>query len=187
MGAAGQTHTHTHSHTRWYSVRCTYKNKHAMCTDGMTLGAKLVPGECASASAYLNTVILLGLFQTHECHRVHVCMNKESPCLCAEQQRRESSNPYKKWFRMGEGGRMPFAHTSSKSIQAKIEDNAFIVLLSRPYQNMSSYSLMGDQWTFLLLLKPTQGHPVLRVLLSKQAIARPSSIISSALRIKCVL
>lgn len=78
-------------------------------------------------------------------------------------------------------------HTGSKSIQAKIEDNALILLLSRPYQNMSSYSLMGDQWTFLLLLKPTQGHPVLRALLSKQVIAWPSSIISSVLRIKCSL
>lgn len=51
---------------------------------------------------------------------------------------------------------------------------------------MSSESLMGDQWTFLLLLKPAQGHPVPCLLLSKQVIAWPSSIISSVL-ITCVL
>lgn len=44
------------------------------------------------------------------------------------------------------------------------------MLLSHPYQNMSSHSLVGDQWTFLLLLKQTQGHPVLYPLLSKQVI-----------------
>lgn len=42
--------------------------------------------------------------------------------------------------------------------------------LSQPYQNMSSYSFMGDQWTLLLLLKETQGHPVLYAFLSKQVI-----------------
>lgn len=43
---------------------------------------------------------------------------------------------------------------------------------------------MGDQWTFLLLLKPTQGHSVLRVSLSKQLITWSSSIISSAVTIE---
>lgn len=43
---------------------------------------------------------------------------------------------------------------------------------------------MGDQWTFLLLLKPTQGHCVLCASLSKQLITWSSSIISSAVTIE---
>lgn len=52
---------------------------------------------------------------------------------------------HKKWFWKDGGSGMPFVHTGTKSMQPKTEDNVLIMLLSHPYQNMSSYSLMGDQ------------------------------------------
>lgn len=73
----------------------------------------------------------------------------------------------------------------SKSIQPKISDIVLIVLLSQPYQNMSSSSLMCDQWTFLLLLKQTQGHLfLLHLPLSKRVITWSSSIFPSDFQIK---
>lgn len=70
---------------------------------------------------------------------------------------------------------MPFLNTLAvNQCSPRLRDSILIALLSHPYQNMSSYSLMGHQWTFLLLLKPTQGHPVLCVsYLNKQSHGHP--------------